>query len=125
MRNRAVAAALALAGSVLVAAPAGAAPSQGEISLRVYNPTGTVTLSCGTGPTPDTHPYPKEACAEIEAAKGDIAAIPPLPGAGCTDEWDPVLVGVTGRWQGSEILFSDFESNPGCSRISHGHVFLY
>jgi hypothetical protein len=122
MRIRTVALAIA---ALVLTVPAGAAvaaqPAQTETELRVYSPSGTVTLTCD--PTGGTHPRAKEACAEIDAASGKIAAIP--PSGGCLDYWDPVLIGVTGRWRGEEVLFSDFESNPGCAAVSHGQVFQF
>jgi hypothetical protein len=123
MRIRSAVAGLVLAGALVTVAPT-AAPAAGDTQLRIYSPSGTVTLACGLNTGPVGHPYQKEACAEIDAAKGDIAAIPPLA-AGCSGLWDPVLIGVTGRWQGTEILYSDFESNSGCAKISHGHLFDY
>jgi hypothetical protein len=124
MKIRATIAALALAGTLSLAGAQGAAASAAAVSeFLVYSPSGTVTLTCG--PEGGTHPATKEACAEIDKAAGDIAAVPPLPGQGCTGVWDPVLIGVTGKWQGKEVLFSSFESNEGCARIRHGHIFRY
>jgi Subtilisin inhibitor-like len=124
--RKSIAAALGLAFALTATGSATAGQSAGsaaaEVELRVYGPSGTVTITCD--PLGGTHPEVKEACDEIDKFGGDIAAIPPQS-IGCTDQWDPVLIGVTGRWRGKEILFSDFESNPGCAAISHGHVFTY
>lgn len=121
IRNLALMPITALALALPAGAAAAAQPGQAVTELRVYGPAGTVTLTCG--PVGGTHPRAKEACAEIGAASGKIEAIP--PSGGCLDYWDPVLIGVTGRWRGEEILFSDFESNPGCAAVSHGQVFRY
>jgi hypothetical protein len=116
--------ALALAGALTLAGAQGAtASADGETQFEIYSISGTVTLTCD--PVGGTHPHAKEACAEIDAAGGDIAAVPGLPGYGCVDEWDPVLIGVTGTWRGKEVLFSSFESNRCYGAISHGHVFWY
>jgi hypothetical protein len=124
MRARSVAGALALAGALSLAGAQGAAASAAATSeFLVYGPSGTVTLTCG--PDGGTHPHAKEACEEITKAGGDIAAVPSLPGMGCSGVWDPVLIGVTGKWQGKQVLFSDFASNGGCARIQHGHIFFY
>ncbi|MFC0528497.1 SSI family serine proteinase inhibitor [Phytohabitans kaempferiae] len=114
--------ALALAGTLSLAGAQGASASgEGITEFEIYSVNGTMTLTCD--PEGGTHPYAKEACAEIDGARGDIAAVPRLPGYGCLDEWDPVLIGVTGRWRGQEVLFSSFESNRGCAAIRHGHIF--
>jgi hypothetical protein len=124
MRTRIAGVALAALGALALAAPPAAAAPAATNELRIYSPSGVITMTCDPFVGFPTHPHQAAVCAEISDAKGDIAAIPPLPG-GCTDVWDPVLIGVTGRWEGKEILFSEFESNPGCAAISHGHVFLY
>ncbi|MEH1129730.1 SSI family serine proteinase inhibitor [Micromonospora sp. CPCC 206061] len=127
MRTRIAAVALAALGALALAAPSAAAsPAADDNEVRIYSPSGVILVDCGpVGPGLPTHPHQKEVCSEISDAKGDIASIPPLPGQGCTDVWDPVLIGVTGRMDGKEILFSEFQSNSGCAAISHGHVFLY
>lgn len=126
MRTRTAGVALAALGVLaLFAPPAAAAPAADDNELRIYSPSGVITVDCGAvGPGLPTHPHQKEVCSEISDAKGDIASIPPYPG-GCTDVWDPVLIGVTGRIDGKEVLFSEFQQNAGCAAISHGHVFLY
>lgn len=126
MRVRAAVTAIAFVGIVGAVAPAAAAAAGGApTQLRISGPQGTVTLTCGLNAPGGTHPYPREACAEIDAANGNIAAIPPMPGVGCTGLWDPVAIGATGTWQGMPVRFSDIESNAGCARISHGHVFFF
>jgi hypothetical protein len=124
VRARRVLGALTLAGAlVLAGAPAATAGAAGETEFEIYSVSGTVTLTCD--PVGGTHPHAKEACAEIDAAGGDIAAVPWLPGIGCVDEWDPVLIGVTGTWRGKEVLYSSFESNHCYGAIRHAHVFYY
>jgi hypothetical protein len=124
MKIRLAGAALALAGALSLAGAQGAAANAAATSeFLVYSPSGTVTLTCG--PVGGTHPLAKEACEEIDKAGGNIAAVPALPNQGCLGVWKPVLIGVTGKWQGKEVLFSAFESNAGCAKIRHGHVFFY
>lgn len=125
MRARRVLGALTLAVALTLTGAQGAAAgaAQDGTEFEIYTVRGIHTLTCG--PDGGTHPYAKEACAEIDAARGDIAAVPPLPNHGCLDVWDPVLIGVTGKWRGQEVLFSAFESNRGCAAISHGHIFWY
>lgn len=124
MRARRVLGALALAGALSLAGAQGAAAgADGVTEFEIYTVNGVKTLTCA--PDGGTHPHAKEACAEIDAARGNIAAVPRLPGYGCLDEWDPVLIGVTGTWRGQEVLFSSFESNKGCAAIRHGHIFWY
>jgi hypothetical protein len=116
--------ALALAGALTLAGAQGAtASADGETEFEIYTVNGVTTLTCA--PDGGTHPHVKEACAEIDAARGDIGSVPSLPGHACPDVWDPVLIGVTGKWRGQEVLFSAFESNAGCAAISHGHIFWY
>jgi Subtilisin inhibitor-like len=124
VRARRLLGALALAGALTLAGAQGAtASADGETQFEIYSVSGTVTLTCD--PVGGTHPHAKEACAEIDAAGGDIGSVPGLPGYGCVDEWDPVLIGVTGKWRGKEVLFSSFESNRCYGAISHGHIFWY
>lgn len=124
MRARRILGALALAGALSLAGAQGAAAAPSEPSeFQIYSASGTVTLTCD--PVGGTHPLAEKACADIEAAGGDIAAIPWLPGYGCVDEWDPVLIGVTGTWRGKEVLYSSFQSNRCYGKIRHGHVFFY
>lgn len=80
-----------------------------------------VLLRCGA--TGNEHPYPVEACAEVEAVNGDIDAIP-SGGAGCADVWQPVKISVSGVVAGESMQWSDEVSNEGCALHSHGHVFL-
>ena len=92
--------------------------------LVVKNGGGSVTLNCDDLAA-STHPYAAEACKEIDEAKAQIAAIPPLPRHGCLGVWLPVTISVTGTWQGSRVSFSEVASNIGCGRISHLHVFYF
>jgi hypothetical protein len=79
-----------------------------------------VQLSCDL--VGNTHPYPAEACAEIEAANGDISAIPPQDAA-CIAVWQPVEISVNGIVEGQVVEWSATESNEACAAISHGHLF--
>ena len=81
----------------------------------------SVTLTCG--PAGGTHPYPEQACADIAAANGSIAAVPPRAGLGCLALWQPVEISASGIWGGKVVAFKETQANVGCARISHGYVF--
>jgi hypothetical protein len=82
----------------------------------------TAWLRCD-GWSSNEHPYPERACAELIAAKGDVAAIPPLPGTGCLAYYQPVTIKLVGTVEGVPVRFTDVATNQGCAAISHGHVF--
>ena len=92
--------------------------------LVVKNGDTSATINCDAIAA-STHPYAAEACAEIDAVKGEIAAIPPLPKHGCLGVWLPVTISVSGIWQGGRLSYSEVASNSGCGRISHLHVFYF
>jgi hypothetical protein len=116
------------------AAPVAVAPSAATNLLIVIDPPTTsgpenrrepltAWLRCGLNPGQNTHPFPAQACAEVINAKGDIGAIPPLPGFHCMTYEQPVRIHATGEVEGRPVSFHDVESNTGCATISHGHVF--
>lgn len=82
----------------------------------------TALLTCD--PVGGDHANAKVACADVDAAKGDIASIRPLI-APCLAYVDPVQISVTGVWQGTPISFTETLkwSNPQCARLAHGYVF--
>ncbi|MEO3745384.1 SSI family serine proteinase inhibitor [Plantactinospora sp. B5E13] len=98
---------------VVVGAPKGPGPSKRTEPV-------VVLLRC-VGPG-NEHPYPAEACTEVEAVKGDIAAIPPL-NAGCAGVWQPVDISVSGVVRDEPVYWTEEVSNEGCAVTSHGHVF--
>jgi hypothetical protein len=107
-----------------------AAPSVTSLHVVIGPPQGpgpskrtepiVVLLRCGA--PGNEHPYPAEACAEVEAAKGDIDAIP-AGSAGCAGVWQPVRISVSGVVANESVQWSDQVSNEGCAINSHGHVF--
>ncbi|MBF9130817.1 hypothetical protein I0C86_17890 [Plantactinospora sp. S1510] len=94
-------------------------PPQGPGPSKRTEPV-VVLLRCDA--PGNEHPYPAEACAEVEAAKGDIDAIPP-GSSGCAGVWQPVRLSVSGVVAGESVQWSDQVSNEGCAVNSHGHVF--
>jgi hypothetical protein len=124
---------------VMAAAAAGLAP--GAPATASHGGTGSwlqVTIGAPTTPGPSdrtepivawltcdpaggNHPFAAEACADLTAAGGDIAAIAPIGGCGGVSQ--PVEITAWGRWQGQPVLFIETADNDGCARISHGLVF--
>lgn len=94
-------------------------PPQGPGPSKRTEPV-VVLLRCGA--PGNEHPYPAEACAEVEATKGDIDAIPP-GSSGCAGVWQPVQISVSGVVAGGSVQWTDQVSNEGCAVNSHGHVF--
>ncbi|MGI5215831.1 SSI family serine proteinase inhibitor [Plantactinospora sp. CA-290183] len=125
-----VSAAVLPAGPVRADGPVAATPSGTTLQVVIGVPRGSgpsdrtrpivVSLRCDL--VGNEHPYPVEACAEVEAVKGDIDAIPPT-GAGCTDVWQPVRISVSGTVADQPVRWSEEVSNEGCAVIAHGHVF--
>jgi hypothetical protein len=124
----ALAAIVAGLGAATPAAAATAVPAQLRIVITPLGLTGSppgktisATLTCD--PIGGTHSHAAQACKDIAAAKGDIAAIPPQPMMGCLAVWQPVSITVRGTWSDKTIDFSGTDSNASCARISHGYVF--
>jgi hypothetical protein len=124
---------LGLGTALTAVTPAVAAPGADTNLLVVIDPPKTIGpedrkepltawLRCGLN-TQNTHPFPAQACAEVIGVKGDIGAIPPMPGFHCLAYEQPVGIHVTGEVEGVPVAFHDVESNTGCAIISHGHVF--
>jgi hypothetical protein len=125
---------LGLGTALAAVSPAAAVPSAATNLLIVIDPPTTAGpedrtkpltawLRCGLNPGQNTHPFPAQACAEVINAKGDIGAIPKLPGFHCLTYVQPVAIHATGEVEGRPVSFHDVESNTGCAAISHGHVF--
>ncbi|WP_433733660.1 SSI family serine proteinase inhibitor [Nocardia sp. CA-129566] len=95
---------LAVAATVLSAAPAGADPEQSELSLSVSNGDAQssgaeqVTLTCD--PAGGNHPAASEACAALTLAGGVIDKIAGSPGVLCPKIYAPVTATAAGTWHG-------------------------
>jgi hypothetical protein len=103
-----------------------AAAADGELTMTVnqenQNASTVLTLTCD--PDGGNHPNADAACAEIEAAGGDLAALPGEPGVLCTYIYDPVTVTATGTWRGQEVNYQQTFPNT-CELIREtGSVFV-
>ena len=78
----------------------------GRYELQVMKPDGELLRSCTLTcePAGGSHPNPEEACAQLAAAKGDIAGIPPRNTV-CPRIFDPVVLMAEGIWRGEERSF--------------------
>lgn len=125
------AAALAAATVLAQAAPAAAqapppAPAEpvGSYLLTVApetGPAGTKTLRCG--PDGGTLSAASRACAQLAAADGHVARIPPRKGA-CTMEHAPVRVSADGTWRGQPRHFTRTYSNRCTATRATGGVLF-
>ncbi|MFH8218009.1 subtilase-type protease inhibitor [Streptomyces sp. NPDC018057] len=124
-------------GGAALAAPSGAPASLYAPSALVLTvghgdsaataaPERAVTLSCA--PTASgTHPAPAEACAELRATGGDLAAL----AAGtdtdvlCTREYAPVTVTADGVWQGRRVSFLHTYANACAKNAALTSVFAF
>ncbi|AWW36245.1 protease inhibitor protein [Streptomyces sp. AS58] len=95
----------------------------GESAAGV-TPERAVTLSCA--PTPSgTHPDAVGACLELRGANGNLEAIESRTGVWCTRQYDPVVVRVSGVWQGEYVDYERTFSNE-CVKNSYGtSVFAF
>lgn len=67
-----------------------------------------VSLDCR--PEGGSHPDPEHACAVLEEAGGDFAAI--APGSGmCTLEYAPVRIAAHGHWNGGSVEYAETHPN--------------
>lgn len=80
------------------------------------------TLTCS--PAGGTHKQPKAACAALNAAKGDPAAIT-NDGSMCMMIYDPVTVTATGRWKSKPVKFTHTYGNPCELHAATGAVFTF
>jgi Subtilisin inhibitor-like len=81
-----------------------------------------VTLTCS--PAGGTHKQAKAACAALNAAKGDPAAIT-NDGSMCMMIYDPVTVTANGRWKGKAVRFTHTYGNPCVLHAATGAVFAF
>lgn len=117
------AAALLLAGAV----PATAQESSGGNWLFVTVTKGDARSSDTRGTLllcdpPQGHAHAAEACAELEAAGGDIGAIPPKD-AYCTMIYAPVTAHARGEWHGRPVDYTQTFSNGCAMGARTGSVF--
>ncbi|WP_225850788.1 SSI family serine proteinase inhibitor [Streptomyces sp. HPF1205] len=82
-----------------------------------------VTLQCD--PAGGTHPTPGDACAALTSVYGQFALLPSVPGVGCTAEYNPVTVTVTGYWQLRAVYFSKVFSNNCEAAVESNWVFRF
>lgn len=83
-----------------------------------------VTLSCTPAPA-GSHPEPQEACAELNAADGDLAALPAQPQTLCPLIYAPVVVTVQGVWQGERVDFARTFANQCVMRSQGGPLYTF
>ncbi|MCI3929006.1 SSI family serine proteinase inhibitor [Streptomyces sp. AN091965] len=71
-----------------------------------------VTLTCAPKAS-GTHPAPRAACAEAGAVGARFdALVNQEPKALCTKEWNPVIISVSGVWQGKHVAWTTTFGNP-------------
>ncbi|MEU6574242.1 subtilase-type protease inhibitor [Streptomyces sp. NPDC046805] len=72
---------------------------------------------------PQGHPHAAKACAELDAAHGDIGALPPNHDVLCPMIYAPVTVQAYGVWQGRPVAFRHTFSNACEMAARTGAVF--
>ncbi|MFG3101232.1 SSI family serine proteinase inhibitor [Streptomyces sp. NPDC048182] len=82
-------------------------------------PTRTALLRCDP---PRGHATATEACADLDAAGGDIAAVPPRK-APCTMIYRPVTAHAEGRWRGRSVAYTRTFPNACVLHAQTGSVF--
>ncbi|WP_406379627.1 SSI family serine proteinase inhibitor [Streptomyces sp. NBC_01618] len=76
-------------------------------------------------PAPDAHhPEAAAACAAIDEAAGDPAALPGEPHL-CSQEYDPVTATVTGKWDGRPVSWQKTFPNACVMDAATGPVFRF
>lgn len=108
-------------------APSALVLSVGKGSAASVTVERAVTLSCAPRPS-GTHPSPAAACSELRAVNGEFARLTaPQPTGSCTRQWDPVVLNVTGVWQGRSVTWSAAYGNA-CemqASLNEGPVFAF
>ncbi|GGV22261.1 hypothetical protein GCM10010277_01180 [Streptomyces longisporoflavus] len=131
-RPRPLAVAAAALISLAVAAPAhaadGAVPARSTgIFLTVTGENNAwvrgVLIDCATE-RPGHHPHAAEACAAIDAAKGDFDALPAKKGI-CTKQYAPVTVSATGTHRGKPVSWHKTYGNACEMGYATGAVFRF
>jgi hypothetical protein len=111
--------------AVCAAAPAHAAPEPaGDWLLVTVTPSGAAApggtlLRCDP---PRGHARADRACAELQAADGDIGRIPPRE-AVCPMVYAPVTAHAHGRWRGRSVEYTGTFSNSCVMESRTGAVF--
>ncbi|MGV9308601.1 SSI family serine proteinase inhibitor [Nonomuraea sp. NPDC003727] len=72
-----------------------------------------------------THPAPRQACAELEAAGGDPAEIEPDPLIRCTMDYKPVNAAAVGIWDGRMVRYRHTFGNACMMRLSTRSLFSF
>ncbi|MEU3449715.1 subtilase-type protease inhibitor [Streptomyces thermolilacinus] len=129
--------ALGLAATAVLGPLTGAATAAPEASSLVMtaryggalSPDATVpqvrevTLTCS--PTVSgTHPDAKSACTELRRVQGDFDALRANPGVMCPMYYDPVVVTVSGVWEGRSVSYERTFGNQ-CVKNTYGSVFAF
>lgn len=117
--------------SLAAAAPAHAASVDTEqpsdLFLTVSGSERTwvrgVHLSCAPEPA-GRHPYAAEACAALDAADGDLDALP-VERQMCTQVYAPVTVAATGTYRGRAVDWHKTFGNRCEMEASTGPVFRF
>ncbi|MDG4860671.1 SSI family serine proteinase inhibitor, partial [Streptomyces sp. T-3] len=108
-----------------VPAQAGA-PRSGGLFLTVSGSENTwirgLLLRCPPNPTP--HPKAAEACAALDAVRGNFDKLPVAPGA-CTLELDPVTVSASGTHRGRPLAWHKTFPNACAMAAATGPVFAF
>lgn len=71
---------------------------------------------------PQGHAHAAEACAELDAADGDIDAVPPTS-VFCPMIYAPVTAHARGEWTGRQVDYTKTFSNGCVLAARTGHVF--
>lgn len=92
------------------------------LSVQPSNePARQVSLSCA--PTGGSHPSPRRACEQLNAARGRAEHVPPAGGM-CTTEYDPVTVSASGVWRGQRREYrQEFPNHCTAVRDTGGVLF--
>lgn len=125
---RTVLAATTMFGAALVPAAVNAEPAgppASYVSLAIHDngrggETRTTTLYCD--PTGGTHPHASEACASLEAAGGDPAALRQAHTM-CTLDYQPVTLTAHGNWKNRPVHFEKTYSNSCTAKAETEQVF--
>lgn len=125
---RALVAGAALAGAMLPAATAVAAPApSSQLQLSVSpgtapNPARTVMLTCD--PPGGNHPHAVAACADLQATDGNVDADRET-GHVCPMIYQPVTAQATGTWEGRPVNFSATYPNECQLQSRTGAIFQF
>ncbi|MFE9173007.1 protease inhibitor [Streptomyces kebangsaanensis] len=87
-------------------------------------PERAVTLTCAPAPS-GSHPAAPDACAELRAAGGDLAALTAGDDVLCTREYNPVVITAQGVWQGKRVSYERTFSNECVKNASATSVFAF